>query len=222
MRGHFIVAGFGTVGQHVVTQLRREGKRAVCIDPDPAAFEEYRGIYVVGEATRTEILKRAEISTANTLVACAGSDTINAFVILEARSLNPELTILARAGYSENVDKLYMAGADFVMPLVTTAARMIVRSTVAPHSEFTDRIVIGGDQEVSDGRIPAGHPLIGKTLEEEDLQEKYGIRVMAMMREETVIDKPPGDEAFREDDIVVFIGRSSAILKFLKVLHWER
>ena len=123
MRRHFIVVGFGTVGRNAVEQLRRAGKQVVCIDKDPGAFEGYDGTYIIGDATRTEVMKDAEISTAATMVTCAGTDAINAFIILEARSLNPYVNILARAEKNENVDKLYMAGADYVMPLVDTAWR---------------------------------------------------------------------------------------------------
>jgi len=220
MKGHFIVAGFGLVGQHVVEQLRRARKRVVCIDPDPAVFEGYGGIHVVGEATRTEVLKKAEISTAETLVACAGTDAVNAFVILEARSLKPDITILARAEHNENVDKLYMAGADFVMALATTAARMMVQFAMAPHvSGFGERILVGGEQEISDARIPEAHPLAGKRLRDTKLQQVYGVSIMAIMREDTIINMPRGDETLRENDIVVFIGKSPAIMRFLKLLH---
>ena len=222
MNGHYVVVGFGAVGQNVVDQLRRAGKTVVCIDRDPEIFEGYDGTIVVGEAAKTAVLESAGITTATTLVTCAGTDAANAFIILEAKSLNPDLTILARAEHTENVDKLYMAGADFVMPLVTTAARMLIRFAEAPHvTEFVDRLLVGGDLEISDAVVPEGHPLSGKTLEEADLRQRYGISILAIMRDDSVI-APTGDETLKENDSVVFIGKSPAIMKFQRELHKEQ
>ena len=62
-----------------------------------ARLEEAGYDVVAGDATREEVLLEAGIERARGLVAVVHSDASNVYIVLTARSLNPDLYIVARA-----------------------------------------------------------------------------------------------------------------------------
>ena len=70
---------------------------------------------LVGDATEDQVLLQAGLLHARALVAALDSDAGNLFVTLSARSLRPDLFIVARARIEETEEKLRRAGADRVV-----------------------------------------------------------------------------------------------------------
>jgi len=73
------------------------------------------------------------------------------------RDLNPEIELIARAEETENVQKMYRAGADYVLSLATVSGRMLA-STI-----LEDEEVISLDKQVEVVRTRAPG-LVGRTL----------------------------------------------------------
>ena len=124
---HFIVCGFGRVGQEVVRALAREKVQLVVVDANPEAIalaDEQGLLYVQGDATLNETLKTAGISNARGLVTALGQESDNVLVTLSAKALNHGVTVVARSASPEAAEKLQMAGADRVAtsPVCTLSA----------------------------------------------------------------------------------------------------
>lgn len=117
LTGHYIVCGFGRVGQEVVRDLRRQGAAVVVIesDPDPAILLDPEVPHVSADASSEEALERAGIERARGLVAATGDDSTNIVISLTARTLQPGLMIVARASHSAAEAKLLRAGATSVV-----------------------------------------------------------------------------------------------------------
>ena len=128
LRGHYIVCGYGRVGRAVARTLAEGSAGLVVIDSDEAAaadVEEDGLLCVRGDSAADSRLIEAHVETARGLVAATGSDSQNVYVVLSARSLNPDLHIVARASYPDAEDKLRRAGADEVfMPYEIGGRRM--------------------------------------------------------------------------------------------------
>jgi voltage-gated potassium channel len=88
LHDHFIICGYGRVGQRVA--------------------EEFRAT----NATQDENLRKGALERARGLVASPDSDADSLYVVLPARSARPELTIVARASGADAERKLVLAGAD--------------------------------------------------------------------------------------------------------------
>ncbi|MFI5240228.1 MAG: potassium channel family protein [Candidatus Saccharimonadia bacterium] len=117
LREHYIVCGLGRVGSQVARELHHEGIAYVGLDKDPEKVEEAikNGLTsLVADSTLEESLQDAGVAHAKGLIACLGEDSLNLFVVLAARSINPKLYIVARANRSDNQVKLKRAGADKV------------------------------------------------------------------------------------------------------------
>ena len=109
LTGHFIVCGYGRVGEHVVTELLSNNVKLVVVEtmetlgPD---LENLGVIPVEGNATDDAILIQAGIAQAAGICCCLPNDSDNVYVALTARALNPDLTIISRANSHESERKL--------------------------------------------------------------------------------------------------------------------
>ena len=117
LKDHYIICGFGRIGEIIARQLKDRGLSLVVVENDPALLGrlEASGYYFInGDATRDEVLLEAGIGRAKGLVAVVGSDASNVYIVLTARSLNPQLLIVARGEEPGSEQKLLRAGADKV------------------------------------------------------------------------------------------------------------
>ncbi len=62
------------------------------------------------------------------------------------------------------------------------------------------------DERLFRARIPAGSYLVGRSLAESMLREKYGLTVVAIEHDSRTVYAPKPDTVFREGDIVLFNG----------------
>lgn len=111
-RNHVIVMGAGHVGLRVVRVLHDlMGVDVVVIDnsPDEEAEEviSTRKIpLIVGNGNQTATLEKAGLTDAEAFVVCTGNDHANLDAIMRARSMNPNIRIVARIwdhGHSQQI-----------------------------------------------------------------------------------------------------------------------
>ena len=115
---HYLVCGFGRVGQRVAKRLKDAGVDLVVIDANPdirEEMEEMGVLHVDGQASDDEILCEAGIERARAVIACVDSDAENIFVTITARALRPDIEIVARAAEEPTERKLIRAGANDVI-----------------------------------------------------------------------------------------------------------
>lgn len=225
MEGHYIVAGYGRVGKQVAEELKDEGVSFVVIDKNPvetyaAAQEGY--IVVEGDPIKEEVLERAGIAKAKSLLACLGSDTDNLFLTLTAKSLNQDLYIVARASDDENVSKLEKAGADRVaLPYQIGGYHMAAVALRPAVVDFLDVIVDGKHSElqVEEIMVERGSKLIGQRVSDYLSRNKTGVTVLAInKRSGTSKINPSGDEMIERDDQLIVMGTKDQLEKILNEL----
>jgi voltage-gated potassium channel len=104
---------------------------------------------LVGTPSDEEPLQRAGIERARAVVAATENDAEDAFSILTARELNPEIRIVAAATDRENVPKLKRAGADTVISPAVIGGCLLVRSALGERSmeALADRIADATDAD---------------------------------------------------------------------------
>ncbi|MEU9118548.1 potassium channel family protein [Streptomyces sp. NPDC048506] len=138
LRDHTVIVGFGTKGRSAVQTLRATGlgrERIVIVDPsskvvDAAVAEGFAG--VVGDATRSDVLLRAEIQRARQVVIATQRDDTAVLVSLTARQLNKKANIVAAVREEENAPLLRQSGADAVITSASAAGRLLGLSVHSP------------------------------------------------------------------------------------------
>ena len=111
-----IVVGYGPVGQSLTRLLSENGLEPTVVElnHETVASLRARGIEAVyGDASQREILERAGVATAGSIL-CTSSSPPGA-VIQMAKHLNPALVVLSRANYLREVPALTLAGATEVV-----------------------------------------------------------------------------------------------------------
>lgn len=182
---HTIICGYGRVGRQIAHDLNVEGLPFVVIDPSPvksASIQEAGYLALQGDAAHDINLHQAGIERARGLVAAANSDAENVFIVLTARSLRPDLLILARANYEESEPKLLRAGADrVILPYSITARRMVTMLIRPAVADFLDEVAhaTGLELLLEQVEVAALSTLAGQTLAQARLEDRLGITVLA-------------------------------------------
>jgi voltage-gated potassium channel len=133
-----VVVGYGSKGRAVIKALSDSGVRKaaiVVIDSSAEAVAEANAaglVAVGGDATRSEVLRQAQIGSAGRVVIAVRRDDTAVLIALTARQLNPSATIVAAVREAENRDLLRQSGADHVVVSSDTAGHMLAFSTVRP------------------------------------------------------------------------------------------
>ncbi|WP_257299998.1 TrkA family potassium uptake protein [Haloarchaeobius sp. FL176] len=191
-RGETIVVGYGQVGSAVAEQLDEAGVPYRVIDR-----EQKPGVDVVGDALDPDVLHAAELGDARTVVLALPDDTTTEFATLVIRDESPETEVVARVTESESVQKMYRAGADYVLSLASVSGRMIA-STI-----LEDEEVLSIDQQVDVIRTEATL-LVGQTLEEAQVRKRTGCTVVGVERDgEVITDVGPSFRIERGDQLIV-------------------
>ncbi len=211
--GHEIVCGWGRMGHAVVEELRRAGRTVVVIEAKAEKIQQLKGQgipVVAGDATSEDSLRAAGIERARGLVACLNDDAHNVYTVLTARSLNPQLFIVARASEEGAETRLQRAGANRVVnPYLHGGARLaqlVVKPTVVDFLDFSLGAGKVPGLELEQVRIATSSPLVGSTLAEADLRRRCGVGVVAVQRGATLFPNPEPNLALNDGDVLVVLG----------------
>ncbi|MEH7462363.1 potassium channel protein [Bacillus thuringiensis] len=222
MKDHIIVCGCGRVGLQVVQELREKNMPFIVIDREESVLVEQKLLYVHGDATDDEVLHKAGITRAAGLVAIVASDAENVFITLTARGLNPNIKIIARAEKQESEEKLRRAGANKVINPSSMAGIHIAKGIANPFTvHYIDTVLYGTEQNfaIEEIEMAAGSSLIGKTLMEEDVRNRFNVTILAILRDGDIIHNPTGAEKFAEHDMIIVFGPVEKLEQFEKELQ---
>lgn len=120
LNDHVIVCGFGRNGQQAAHTLRVHNVPFLVVERKEDLVEQYIAsnpelVYIVGDGTDDEVLKKAGVDRARALITALPTDADNVFIVLSARALNPRIRIISRASHMASQPKLIKAGADSVI-----------------------------------------------------------------------------------------------------------
>jgi voltage-gated potassium channel len=138
LKDHILVCGHSDETELLIDFLQERGTPFVVVsrEKDYIASLEEEGINVVlGDPATEEPLISASIDKAKTLVAIHDDDAENAFIIITAKEIRPDLFTIAMAGLPENIPKLKKVGADSVVAPSVIVTRYIGRTALEGHPE---------------------------------------------------------------------------------------
>lgn len=224
LNGHFIVVGFGRMGQALCATLAYRAQSFVLIESESRAIrdaEELGYLCIEGNAKHDSILLEAGVDRAQGLVTCLSDDADNVLIALSARGLMPGLTITARCDEAQTEPKLRRAGADRVIcPAVIGAARA---SDQLLNPMVDDMLELDGhwpDLELSRISLSRFPGYTERTLG--DVRQMIGDRVLiaALVRRDGTRILHPGDnEIVQGDDQIVLLGGTGSVGRLVEVLR---
>ena len=222
LREHFILCGFGRVGETIASTFREEGVPFIVIENNPgriAQLEQFGYLYLEDDATRDEVLREAGIEHARGLVAAVGSDADNTYITLSGRELCPDLFIEARASSEKAEKKLKSAGANRIVNPNSIGARRMAMLAIRPAVvDFIDSIASRGgpDLLMENIAISDDSSLAGRTVD--DFRQYSKANILAISKKNgSLIANPPGEEKILAGDSLIIIGTSQQ-LSFLETV----
>jgi voltage-gated potassium channel len=209
LRDHYIICGFGRIGEIIARQLKQRGVPLVVVEnkPEPITRMEELGYYfVAGDATREEVLQEAGIDRALGLVAVVHSDAINVYITLTARSLNPNLFIVARGEELGSEQKLRRAGADRVVSPYEIGGRKMAETIMRPTVTTFIELAMheGVDWSMEEVTVDATSPMVGVALKDSGIRQNLNLIVVAIKR-------PDGEMIFNPTLMTPILGGDTLI-----------
>ncbi len=228
LHDHYIICGYGRIGRHICRIISKEIPFVV-VENDPEVVKEIEKdgfIYLEGDATHEDVLKKAGIERARGLVSVLRSDADNVYITLTARSLNPKLFIIARADEEHVEKKLKRAGADKVVSPYLIGARRMALIILRP--AVTDFLELATPEEnlelqLEEVRVRPDSELVGKTLLESGIRQFSGAIILAIKKVTgEMIFNPPPDYVFEADDTVVALGDRRGLARLEEVASGKK
>ncbi len=181
---HVIICGFGRHGQQAAKILMANKIEFVVIDTVEVPIKNWlienkSLVYIHGDATDDDVLIKAGVRKAKALLLTLPTDADNVFVVLSARSINPDLVIISRAQLKSTVIKLKTAGADhIILPEIIGGSHMATLISKPDVIEFINNL--WGDEAESINIESVGYdelPLDLKDTSIEDIISWHGTGV---------------------------------------------
>jgi voltage-gated potassium channel len=222
---HFIICGFGRIGEVLCKELADEQIPFLVIEKQGEKIEiiekmEY--LYLVGDATADEMLLQAGLMKAKGLATAVSTDADNVFITLTAKGLKPDIFVLSRAADLQNESKLLRAGASRVVCPYnmggTRMAQILKKPTVV---DFLDTAMMSGDLglKLEEAVVHHSSLLVGKTIMSSNLRRDFGVIIVAIKKASSEMIFNPGPEAIIDaNDVIVAIGKQEDMRKMRRVL----
>ncbi len=229
LSGHYIVCGYGRMGRSICEELRKNGAKFVVIERDDSKIEELTEndyLFVIGDASNDEVLKRAGIENANGIVTVTHSDAENVFTALSAKQINPNIYVISRAVDEGSEIKLLKAGVNRVVkPFEIGSSRMVQLLLRPKVSDFIEGIARKENINIGLEEITVADfsPLVGLSLSESPLRSELNIIVVAIhkVNGDFVYNPNAGTKILGGDQLIA-IGRSEDLEKLVHLCQNQK
>ena len=189
LNNHFILCGYGRVGEAIANTLKLQSSDFVVIDHSLNSYTravQQNCPTIMDDATSHEVLKRAGVERAKSLITAFGDDAYNTYAVLTARELNPRLIIIGRASNEEASKRLRQAGATHIILPEVLGGQQMARLALRPTTvQFIETVLLSNEGEylVEEVHVGPDSTLIGKSIK--DVEEQFpGVRILALRNKE--------------------------------------
>jgi trk system potassium uptake protein len=220
----FVVVGLGQFGRHTAMTLYAGGGDVIAIDADENRVEMVKddvGQAICMNATDADTLRSIGAGKADTAIVALGEDDLEASIICcTALSDLGVGRIIVRSASEEHGRILSRVGATRVIYPEKQMGEQLARSLIA--TGVLDQVTLSTGQIIA--YIRPRHDVVGKTLGELKLSERYRLAVIGIQQPKRTIDDrgemheelilipvPDPDNVVSEEDILIVVGTQNQI-----------
>jgi len=218
LQEHFIVCGFGRMGEIIAGEFKRQGVPFVIIERNPERMHlamELGFLAVEADASNEEVLRRVGIARARGFIAAVSTDAENVYAVLSARLLKPDLFIVGRAESEDSRIKLKRAGADRVISPYHLGGLQLAQTALRPAVVDFVQLATSSDNmdlNLEQVHIEEGSSLAGRSLIDASLRQRFGVVVVGIRRADGRMDfNPEPETSMRPGDDLVVLGRAGSL-----------
>lgn len=253
MSGHVVIVGAGRVGSMLLRVMIRLELPCLLVESDHIRGQKYqeKGVPVLyGDASNSEVLDYANLDKARFIIVTVPNQSACEVIVAAARSISPEVPVLARAGTADGVQRLARLGAREVIHPELEGSMEITRHTLlglgfsfervqqfvdsvrreAYHSKdlrgeeilhLSQLLTSIGQLELNWVAVSEESPLAGKALGDAKLRSRTGASAVAMLRGEEIISNPEPEVEIQSGDLIALIGNLDQLSAAEKLLQQE-
>jgi len=206
---HIVIAGWGESAKAVLNELRANMPEAtiVLVNEDGPIIQEDNVRSIRGDPSDEEALLKASLKTASHLIVCTGDDSKNLLTVLRARTINPNLRIVAEAYRGRNISLLRQAGADSVVLTGELGGMLLASAVFEPGvPDFIIDVASSVEGYADLVERPADR-YAGLEFREALLKakEEENAIIVAVKRDNRLLINPPSSLRLRGDDALLVI-----------------
>ncbi|MCK5209615.1 MAG: NAD-binding protein, partial [Cyclobacteriaceae bacterium] len=247
LKNHLVLIGKDSraINLSVMAKYMKMPSISVVFDPAIARERQKKGETVIyGDAVNEPILRKAHVDNAKIVIISIG-DLIPALAVTEkVRILNQHAIILVRTKYVHDIEELYKLGANQVVPeefeTTINLFERVLKNYLLPRREINvaierirqDNYGIFREKdsdsefsiikdlpniEIIALKISDDSTLIEKSLAEVNFRKVFGVTVVALKRQEKIIEHPDPDEIFRGGDVVYVLGKPEQVANAIEL-----
>ncbi len=217
---HCIICGYGRMGREMAKELKKELKKVVVVDIDAnrvASAREDGIIAIQGDCTEEDVLERAGVRRAKCIVACTNNDSINAFAVMVAKDLNPNVFAIAVLRTPGGEKKLKRAGADMLLsPYHDSARKVCVAVTRPTAADFIEIIGKMGTLMLEKMELK-NEKFHNLSLKDTNIRKMTGCIVVAIERNGEIIFPDPETKVYK-GDILYVLGKEEGLKKAYELI----
>ncbi|MFZ1457021.1 MAG: potassium channel protein, partial [Saprospiraceae bacterium] len=224
LNGHTIICGYGRNGKQAASKLKSFKKKLVIIEQKEEAIKDIQEndfLYIEGNATDDETLIKAGVHRALNLITCLPQDADNLFIVLTAKQLNNNITIVSRASEESSIKKLRIAGADnIIMPDKIGGDHMASLIVTPDLVEFLDNLSVSSNEQMNIQEILLKDLPDVKKLDEMKIKERTGCTVIGYKKQDgTYIINPDIQTPVDTEGRIIVLGNFDQINKLNSVFQ---
>lgn len=206
------VIGLGRFGEALATMLAQSGNEVIAVDKDERKIREirqYTDCAFVADNLSADTLKEIGIQNCDVVIICIG-EQVDVSVLTTMSVIEMGVPrVIAKALSPEQGAVLEKLGAEVVYPERDMALRLGKKLL---SNNFFEYVSLCNQVEIR--QIPISERLIGKSIEETEIRQRYRLNIIAIENgDETNIEVIP-DYRLRRDDIIVVIEKTDNITAF--------
>lgn len=200
--GSVLIIGAGRVGHAAAAALKRAGVRTHVVEKDARALATMAAVadvLVEGDAADREVLARAGLANAASVVLTTNDDAMNIYLAVYCRRLQPGLRIVSRITFDRNVEAIHRAGADFVLSYASLGAERVFSFI-----RGRDGVILGEGVDLFTQPVPK--LLEGRTLQDGAIGSLTGLCVIALQDGERFVTELHSGTVLPRGSELVMIG----------------
>ncbi len=217
-RTQFAVLGIGRFGSSLAQELYGAGNDVLVIDNDENKINNISDKVthaIIADITDDGVLENAGIKNMDVVIICIGSNMQSSILAtLACKDLGVPY-VVCKANSDKHKEILEKLGADaVVVPEVDMAKKLAVKIS---NPVFYDIMTLTEDYSIIEINVP--EKWIGKSLQELDIRNTYGVNIMLIKGENTPMINPSADYKFVAGDVAVVGSDIDNIKRFTDKLN---
>lgn len=227
LKDHVIICGFGRNGRQAVSELMDHDVPIIVVENSESTMEKILEnpdlLYVHGDATQDEVLGMCQAEKAKALITTLPIDADNLFVVLTARELNPNMTIISRASNENSYIKLKRAGATNIIQPDRIGGQRMAKLVAQPDVvEFLDYIMLQSAENVTLEEVNCNklHSCFeGRSIRELDIRNESGANIIGLKRfDNSFIINPLPEIQLSSLDKIFVLGTPNQVERLKKIM----